>query len=170
MATWQPPSTLTVGSPLPSSYWNVVANNEVFLYQAPYGLFYNTVSTSCENNASEQVSLGGATASNYSMMVSSNNVVVPITGIYHVDFGIQLASSGVGGQFFSGAGQNSGLVLVGSSPPGTLAAPQSNGSGLISCQAGDALYLAILNNTGGTVYTNPGPTITYLHVNFIGSV
>ena len=46
MASWTTPPTHATGDSLSVNDWNTIANNETFLYQKPYGLYYTTAATS----------------------------------------------------------------------------------------------------------------------------
>jgi|SRR5579863_958590 len=169
MASWNPPTTYATGNVLAVTAWNNLANDVTFLAQAPYALVYNSVGTVATTGTITQVSLGGTTASNYGFTVSSNNLIVPIAGIYQVYFGINTITSGGSGvdNIVALLYQNGTLVLNGTAIP-SYVAPQSTGAGLVSCAAGTTLGLYLENNSNFTLSTVIGGNNTFLHAAFVG--
>lgn len=166
MAIWTTPTIHATGDILSVSDWNGVANNSVFLYQAPYGLYWNYTATSIANAAWTQVGLTAVEASDYGMSLTSNNAVVPLTGIYQVVFGAGLAS--VTTNTSSGIYQNGAITRLGTES-GNAYYPNSSGAALISCNAGDTVGLWAYQQSGGAVNTNNLSTVSFLQVAFVGS-
>ena len=165
MAAWTTPITYPTGDSLQVSAWNGVANDETFLYQAPYGLYYNSVSQSITNNVQTTVTLGGIEAQNYGFSISSNTVSVPLTGIYMTYFCVGVAAnvtlrSGVfvGGQY-ARASTHSGQAYSSS----------ANGFSMLSLTAGANLNLSTYCEAIPPT-TNASKWATYLHAYFVGSV
>lgn len=148
--------------------WNGVANDVVFLYQRPYFNYFNSVATSMNSSTTTQITLGGTTTSGYGFSVSSNNVIVPLTGTYWVSAAFAMNTTTGSLQIF--IRQNGATVAL-----ATFAASSATGTGsatittLVSCSAGDTLGLFGLQNTGGAVSTNTGPSTTFLSGFFVGS-
>ena len=170
MACWGTPVTHTTGDTLAVSDWNTIANNETFLAEAAYGMYYDSVGTSCPNFATTHVNLGGTTASGYSMSVSSNNVVVPIAGIYIVLFAVEMSSgAGSGADYIcASVNHNGSAALVGSLVPSYTTAGGSAGGGLVKCAASDTLGLYLANTAGTALTTAANATQTFLHVTYHG--
>ena len=95
MASWGTPPVHVTGDTLAVSDWNTVANNETFLYEAPYGLYYNSVAVTLVLGASTQITLGGTEASGYGFSVASNNAVVPIAGLYSTTCSVYISAAEV---------------------------------------------------------------------------
>jgi hypothetical protein len=169
MATWTTPTTHVTGDTLAVSDWNALANDASFLYAAPYGLYYNSSTTSV-GTGTTQVTLGGTTASGYSFSVSSNNVVVPIAGIYTALFAVQTVIGAVGTNsiqalvYYNG----SSITLAGSAVTTYIPSPASSGGGCVKCAASATLGLYIYNAaTLLTTYANAATT--FLHAFYVGS-
>ena len=166
MASWNTPTTYATGDILSSGSWNVVANNEIFLYQAPYGLYYNASSSSLATGLYSQITMGGQTAAAYGFTCPSpyNNVVVPLTGLYMTSWNVKtsaqvstiLYKNGIGFRY----GTNSGN-----------AAPwSSGGSSIINMIAGETFALFAYQASGGAVNTATGAINTRLESFFVGSL
>jgi hypothetical protein len=166
MAIWTTPTIHATGDILSVSDWNGVANNSVFLYQAPYGLYWNYTSTSLATTAWTQVGLTAVEASDYGMSLTSNNAVVPLTGIYQVAFGVGLATGTT--QMTASIYQNGAITRYGTESGGAYA-PSSSGASLVSCNAGDTIGLWAYQQSGGAVNTNNLSTVSFLQVAFVGS-
>lgn len=170
MASWTAPIIHATGDVLAVTDWNGLANDATFLYQAPYIMAYNSVSTGLVTNTATQVTLGGLTASGYGWSVSSNNLVVPLTGVYQLSGNVYYAanSGAPTDNFWSYVYHNGSQTLQGA---GVSTTPNSVGSpvtGLIAASAGDTFGLwAFAAQAGAT--TGTGATVTFLHAIFIGS-
>jgi len=171
VASWGTPPVHVTGDTLAVSDWNTVANNETFLYEAPYGLYYNSSGTSCGSGGATQVTLGGTTASGYSFSVSSNNVIVPIAGIYTVLFLVMMASTaGSGGNYVQSQVQHNGsATLNGSTVPSYMAFPGSSGCGSVKCAASDTLGLYLVQTSGSSLTTLATAPQDFLHAFYVGS-
>jgi len=169
MASWTSPTVHATGDTLSVSDWNNLANDAIFLYQAPYGFYYNSVATSLPNNTVTQVTLGGIEASNYGFAISSNNAVVPLAGVYAVSFSSQPASSS--GVVLTEMWHNGSNAAAGSSSPaqGATSGGLSAGSTVLKCAASDTLGLYGFQNSGSTVSTTNNSAATYLRAFFVGS-
>jgi hypothetical protein len=171
MASWTSPVTHVSGDVLSVTDWNGVANNETFLYQVPYILAYNSVSTSLTDGTPTQISLGGITADGYGFSVSSNNVIVPLTGVYSVQFAVQVGGSGSPGanDMNCSVYHNGSVVIQGSTVPTATTFPGSSGGGLVACSASDTLGLVAVQGASATLSTQNNAYSTFLHVFFVGS-
>lgn len=94
MASWTTPVLHSVGDILNVSDWNGVANNETFLYQAPYASAVNNAIQGVTGGSPVQVTNLVVSFSGYSFSLSSNFLVAPLTGLYHVDVFSTYLSSG----------------------------------------------------------------------------
>ena len=168
MASWTTPTTHIAGDTLAVSDWNAVANNETFLYQAPYASYYNSVATSIPTAAWTQVTLGGVDFSGYGISLVSNNLVVPIAGIY--GFVGQMFCAATANNIQTGVYHNGSLFKT-----NDIVTTAANGAGIpaagiMKCSTNDTLGLWGFQNSGGTVNTGTGSTLTYLAAWYIGSV
>lgn len=169
MATWTPPTTHSVGDVLSATDWNAVANNETFLYQAPYASYYNSVATSMTTATTTQITLGGTTASGYGFTVSSNNAIVPIAGVYMVTAGLSLGHAAAY-TLTVYIYQNGVDIATGQSAQSAAATGIASVSQLIVCSANDAIGLYGNQNSGGSLNTATGTTNgTTLTLFFVGS-
>lgn len=167
MASWTNPTIASVGAILPSTSYNAVANNTTFLYQAPSAAIYDTAGTSIANNTVTQVALGGTTFLKYGFTVGSNNLIVPLAGVY------QITGAVLDGQSTSFllaiVKQNGANCLVGGHGPGTTDGASSVATGLVTCAASDTIGLWAYQVTGGSVTLNAIASQTFLHAVFLGS-
>lgn len=182
MASWTPPTTHATGDILAVSDWNAVANNEVFLYDAPYGMYYNSVGVACASDTLTQVTLGGTTAAGYGFAVSSNDVVLPLAGVYTVSFSVGFPQASGGGfmwgliqQIPSGGAGTTIVQGVRVAMPlsGSAYSPStgvSNGSGLIYAAAGDKIRLFARQTSFASLTTQAVASQTFIHIAFVGSL
>ena len=172
MASWTIPTTYVTGSTLSVSAWNALANDALFLYQAPYISAYNSSATSLVNNTNTQVALSITTEyANYGFGVTSNNVVIPsaVTGVYMTMFGVGAVAAS--GSLYGYITQNSTAKAYGSvSTLNSSTGAASTGSKVLKCTASDTIGLFALQNSGGAVNTSATSANTYLSMAFIGSV
>ena len=166
MAAWTTPITYPTGDSLEVSAWNGVANDETFLYQAPYGLYYNSVSQGITVNTQTQITLGGLEAQNYGFSISSNTVAVPLTGIYMTYFGVRV---NVNNLLTSSVLVNGYRNARSSTVSGTGYVPTATGSSLLYLDRGATLNLSAYCGTTSTT-TTANKQVTYLHAYFVGSV
>lgn len=171
MASWTSPTIFATGDILDVASANAWSYNETFLYQAPYAGYYNTSTTSLTSGTLTQITLSGTSFSNYGFSLSSNNAVVPLTGIYSCNFAGQILSgAGSGGDFMQTIGFANGTDTInGSYIPSYTTSPASTASGLVSVSAGSTLSLRIIQTSGSTLTTLTGAAQTYLHAFFVGS-
>ena len=170
MPAWQTPTVHATGDIFAVNDNNILANNETFLYQAPYASYYNNAVCSVANVTNTQVTLTGLTFSNYGASITSNAIAVPLTGIYQIHFRVGFASASSGGGY-SWVTQNGTQAIVGSdSTFATAGGRHSNGSGLLSCNSGDLVALWCYQSSGGTINTVVGQAWTALEIAFRGSV
>ena len=176
MATWTAPTLHSTGDELAVTDWNAAMNNEIFLYEAPYCNYYNTVN-SLFTQTPQQVSLGGTAITAYGFTVSSNNIVVPIAGSYNVSYNVT-ASVSVQCQLVAYLYQNGSQITndIAAIPTAFLGTIPSTagGSTVITCSANDTLGLwASTNGAAGSAGTTRagafGLNPSYLAVSFIGS-
>ena len=169
MASWTTPTTHATGDILSVSDWNAVANNEIFLYQAPYCKYYNSVLTAI--GLTTAVTLGGTSFVNYGFSVSSNTVVAPLTGTYYVS-GLVTFNGGAGTATTTVAtqiSQNGTRIHYGNSNPSNVGFPSSTAQGVASATAGNYWTLQANNTSGSTLNTLPGADTTNFTAFFIGS-
>ena len=114
MASWGTPVTHFTGDTLAVSDWNTIANNETFLYQASYCNYYDNGGTNVNPSTYTQVALGGVTCAGYGFSVSSNNVVVPLAGIYWVAGALAASSNQASGWVAAYIYHNGSLYANGS--------------------------------------------------------
>jgi len=173
MSTWRNPTTHVDGEVLDITNWNIVANNQTFLYQTPYGMYYNSYRTSCPAGSTTQISLGGITAANYGFSMYGNYMLVPQAGLYAVMFSVGMASSAgtgaAGNTVWSYVYQNGTPVIKGATTPSYSSGPTSVGSGILQCNKFDLISLNLGNLSGATLLTNPDPDATRLHMIYLGS-
>ena len=172
MASWTTPPTHSTGDLLSAPDWNAIADNETFLYQKPYGLYYNSTGKACLSGATTQVTLGGRRGSNYGFTISSNNVFVPLTGLYEVSFAVSMATAAGSGAntLWALAYHNGAAVGKGATVPSyAQGGASSAGACKVLCNAGDYIGLFLGNLSGSTMTTVNDAAQTFLHVNFIGS-
>jgi hypothetical protein len=161
------PTTHVTGDSLAVSDWNTVANNETFLYQAPYGMYYNSVVTSLTSGPLVQISLGGTIASGYGFSCPSNIAIPPIAGVYQTCFAAQAATtSGIINAVLcvNGSEYASGAYSAASASLGA----QSSGSAVVKWSSGAGFSLWGLN-TGSTANSGNLAFQTYLHAFYVGS-
>lgn len=173
MASWTTPVTHANGDILAVSDWNGVANNETFLYQAPYAYVYDSAGTTVAANATQTISLGGTVKVGYGCTLSSNTVHLSIAGIYHVSFSVGF-TSGFDSQFVAILTHNGSTAMYGvtghssyfgpPTPPGV-----TNGSGIIVAAASDTLGLQLAAPTAGGTTTVNSANATFICVSFVGS-
>lgn len=176
MPSWTTPVVHATGDVLGVPDWNGAANNETFLYQAPYAMYYATASVAITLGTYTQIPLGGTTATGYGFSVVSNNLIAPLSGVYQAHFGVGLAftvaNASVSTQAVISELYHNGSLTVSGQPisPGlTLGGVISVGSGLVRCAAGDTLGLFMFNNTTITFTSGVNAYSTFMHVAFIGS-
>ena len=169
MASWQSPTIHSTGEIFSVSDNNILANNEIFLYQRPYANYYNSVATSLPNGTIEQISLGGTTAAGYGFSISSNSVVVPLTGIYWVS---GQATTNTSGAYPLAVHIEQNGTLVGQAQTVGIsgANPYTLCSTLVSCTASDTIGLYAVQSSGSTVLTGTGANNTFLTILFVGSI
>ena len=166
MAAWGTPPTHVTGDTLAVSDWNTIANNETFLYQAPYASAYNTVGVSCASATWTQITLSTLDFSGYSFALTSNNLVAPIAGIYWVSgFVMWTVSTTIVG---------TGLYQNGTQKKVSQTAAVSTGTGssagvVMKCAASDTIGLWGVQDSGGNASNVAGSTNTYLSAFYVGS-
>lgn len=151
--------------------YNTLASNSIFNFQTPYANYYNSVATALTNGVATQVTLGGTTSSAYGFSVSSNNIILPLSGAYFVAGNvIGTTNSGIATQYFQAQIFVAGTsALIGSICPTTTTLSGSHVSGVITGTAGTTVGLYGFQNQT-TVNTVTGPNETYLSIFFIGSL
>lgn len=170
MATWTAPIPISTGAPIPSTSFNASWNNTEFLYQSPYASYSPAAGIPCISGINVQVVLSVNNFSGYGMSLSGGDIIVPLTGIYQINYRIGYFGASVGGGY-SQVYLNGGAILYGSWATFNGATIlQSNGAGILPCNAGDALQLVAFQNSGGTVNTAATSAQTALEVFFVGSV
>lgn len=169
MASWTTPVIHSTGDILAVTDWNGVANNETFLYQKPYVAAFDSGGTSISTDIPTQINLASTAFSGYGFSVSSNNVVVPLTGIYAAYWTITISGgSGSGNdELISQLYQNGSSLLGGAIVPSYTGNPASSGSGLVSCTASDEIALYAIQTSGSTLVTIDGAS--FLHMVYQGS-
>lgn len=169
MAVWLPPTTYSTGNPLPATSWNVVANDVLFLYQAPYAISGNTTPTSLVANTGTTIPITTVT-SNYGFSISSGGFEIPINGVYHADFSCADGDTG-SGIITPILSVNGGVVLFGQGGVNgnTGFGATGHGSGTISVMAGEIVVLGAIQTNGATQTSISNPLVTFLHLYFVGS-
>ncbi len=170
MASYTPPTLHAVNDVFAVTDWNAVANDIVFLYQRPYISAYNSVATALINIAFTQVSLGTTEFSGYGFSISSNNLIVPLTGIYSVSAALSanIESERLVVNVFQNGSQKKQSTTQFDSAGGAIGVTAAV-TGLLSCNAGDTIGLYGLQASGLAVNTNTGPTTTWISALFMGS-
>ena len=166
MASYTAPISHATADDLAVTDWNAVANNTVFLYQKPACNFYNSVATPCTNNTLTQITLGGTAVNVYGFSVSSNNVILPLTGTYNVTGTVWMA--GASGFLDCLISLNGSTVLQGRNTL-TSSFVSVSASGIISATSGSTIGLFTTQASGGTVSTANGQNFTNISIEFIGS-
>ena len=171
MATWNTPPTYAVGDSILVNDWNTIANNETFLYQKPYGIYWNSVATACGGGATTQVTLGSSTVAYGFAAASVNNAVIPVAGLYMVKFSVAMSSTTGSGSnaIWSYVWQNGTPVIKGGTVSSYSAGPTSPGSGLLRCNIGDRIGLYLGNSASASLSTSADPDSTFLELVFMGS-
>jgi hypothetical protein len=174
MATWTNPTTFTAGQPLSLAAYNAVANNETFLYQAPYAAYFDNTGTACAADTLTLVTLSGTTASGYGFSVSSNKVVLPLTGIYTVSFSVAFPNNT--GGYMWGLIQQNGTTIIQSTRASIIPSGGSNpnntvcsGSGIIKGTANDQIGLYARQTSFVSLTTTASASQTFIHLTFVGS-
>lgn len=172
---WSTPKTWNVGDVLTASDMDTyVRDNTNFLYQRPYILAYNSVLVSVPNSSVTPVTLGTVLASGYGLVIgtggTANKAVIPIAGIYHIAFAVQLAGSGgSGGNYLVASVQQNGSGTInGATVPTYMSFPGSAGSGLANCAVNDTISVVAFQTSGGAINTQTGQNTTFLHVSYVG--
>ena len=174
MASWTNPTLKVVGDVLSANNWNAVANNTTFLYQAPYGLYYNSVAMGNQTSLLfQQVTLGGSSGANYGFSVSSNNVQVPLAGMYAVSANVTVNGASTNAYIQQTAIYHNGgaVAYFKSEQLQGFYDVSTGGSAVVSCPANtDTISLWYAYN--GTTAANPDNIAqnTYIHTYFIGSL
>lgn len=129
----------------------------------PYFIAYPVSATSMTGSATVAVALanteasGGAPAITYSL----SKFTVPLSGVYHVDYGIGAVSG-----LAAGVGHNSTTVLSRAANVCTSSGSNSAGSCDLVCAAGD--YLTLLGENGGsTTNCSTSQVLTYFQVRYV---
>ena len=164
MATWTTPTIHVTADNLSVTDYNAVASNTTFLYQTPFFNYYDSGGSTLTNNANTQVNLASTATSGYGFSLSSNNAIIPLTGVYQFSFTITLGlGSANGGEFVAILYHNGTATLQGGEAiPNSSANVASAGSGLIACSATDTIGLWGFQNSGGGITTNTGASKTFL--------
>jgi hypothetical protein len=171
MASWGTPVTHFTGDTLAVSDWNTIANNETFLYQAPYCNYYDNGGTNIPSSTYTMVALGGVTCAGYGFSVSSNFVVVPLAGIYWVAGAVAASSNQATGWVAAYIYHNESLYANGAQSAFSAGDnAQSSVSTVVKCAASDTLNLGARQTGPGPMTTNPAANLTYLAATFAGSV
>jgi hypothetical protein len=169
MASWITPVSHATGDVLSVNDWNTVAGDVQFLYQSPYGLFYASSTASVTATAS-QMPLDTLRASNYGVYATSNNVTLPLSGVYQVNYALSVSNSAsvnANARMFASLYYNGGSYALGSKEPLSLSNPTSTGSALVVASAGDTV--ALWGTSQITVLSQANIAGTFLHVVFLGS-
>ena len=171
MASWGTPVTHFTGDTLAVSDWNTIANNETFLYQAPYCNYYDNGGTNVNPSTYTQVALGGVTCAGYGFSISNNFVAVPLAGIYWVT-GAVAASSNQATGWVAAYIYHNGMLYANGAQSAFSAGDnaQSSVSTVVKCAASDTLNLGARQTGPGPMTTNPAANLTYLAATFAGSV
>lgn len=170
MASWTAPTIFATGDLLDVNSANAWSNDLTFLYEAPYGVYYNSTSTSCANGAQTALSLT-LSAQGYGFSLSSNAVSVPLTGMYLCTFNITV-SGGVGsGSDWAGSlvQLNGTTTIQGAQDVAQAVFPAYPGGGILTASAADTLTLICNNQSSATLNTVAGAANSFLNAVFLGS-
>lgn len=164
MASFTTPTIHATGDVLSVSDFNAVANNTTFLFQAPAANVFNSVATPLGTGTVTPVTLGGTTLLNYGFSVASNNLVIPIAGVYWLSGQVAAAvGTGVLASVISLQGAN-----VAQANTLNNAATSIPFVGTVqSCSAANTVGLEGFSST--SVSSSPGANLTFLAAFFIGS-
>lgn len=171
MASWTTPVTHSTGDVLAVSDWNGIANNETFLYQAPYASYYGLNPTTLGSNVVTQVTLDTVDFSGYGFSLSASNAIIPITGTY-------LSAGGINIHQVSGTESYTAMLILQNGVQrlyvqmlSSATAQDSGpaGSKILKCTASDIVGLYGYENAATSLLTNPQPGTTFLNLFFIGS-
>ncbi len=168
MAPYTPPTLHATFDAFAVTDWNAVANDVVFLYQRPYILASAAVAQSLPGAATTQMVLGATPSTGYGFSLSSNNAVVPLTGVYHVDAAGAMAANSNANACLIHVYHNGTPVIYGSAVVPVANLPVTSAAcGLMLCSAGDTVGLWMFNGIAGPA--NSSAASTYLHLTFMGS-
>ena len=173
MATWITPTIHGAAEDLAITDYNNTANNTMFLFQRPYIMAYNSTTTAINSGGITQIPLTSLTGCAYGFILSSNAVIVPLTGMYRVFGSVGLNGTvGAAGPGYVGSFvyRNGAVALQGSQPPGDTGFPGSSVTGLIYAATQDQLTLYGQNQGGTNSTTLATASQTFLHVVYEGSV
>lgn len=149
MASWTPPVTLPAGNPLPSTDYNALANDVLFLYQRPYFAGYDAVGQSIPSGTITTIGMTGVYWSGYGMVVSAELLVVPLTGIYYVSGTVWGAAAA--GTIDALINVNGNVNVVRSRASLNAGFTGVTTSGVVSLNAGNFLGLSCYQDSGTTV-------------------
>ena len=169
MATWVTPTTHVTGDSLAVSDWNSAMGDLNVLYQSPYISAYNTVGVSAGPGVWTQITLGGTEYSGYSFSVVSNNLVVPLAGIYWAGGQVMWnVVTGVATAIY----QNGTMKKQGASWENSTSGPHVSAfvASVMKYAASDTIGLYGYQGSGGSSTNDTGATSTYLSAFFVGSV
>jgi len=172
MASWNVPTIHATGDILSVTDWNNVANNEIFLYQAPYGSFYNNTGAAI-NGATTLVPLASTSYSAYGVSTNGTSVTVGAAGMYWMTTtATKSGASGSGNNFMRANIFQSGVVLAAgsSAPTFTDYNAASTATALISASASASGYqLQVTQTTGSNASLTASATENFFAVTFVGS-
>ena len=114
----------------------------------------------------------GITASSGGFAVVSGVVMVPLTGLYHAFFSVQVNSSSGTGTTGSRSAveKNNAVQGTGTIVPANVTLPSSSGTAIFTANYGDIITLAFANNGPSNTQNETSTFSTYLHLVFLGSV
>ena len=167
MASWTTPTIFATGNILDVPSANTWSNNLTFLYQRPYATANNTVGVSI-GGATTPITLDTFAYNGYGFSISSNNLILPLTGSYIVSGQVQCAQASgtlISYIYHNGSGVVEGSATVDTRGVSTAPVPAQ----VITATNGDTLGLVgECIGAGGTTITSSAAT--FLSVAFLGSI
>lgn len=143
----------------------------VSMVQPPYGVFYNPSSGVTIPTATAQQVLLATSISGNGMGGASNNMVVPIAGIYACSWNVGLYAPTAGGHLYSMLYHNGSFVYRGQDVEIAGASTYnvtSAGAALLECSPNDTIGLWLEQTTGATQTITNSLGSAYLSVNYVG--
>jgi hypothetical protein len=182
MASWTTPPVHAVGDYISLTDWNNVANNETFLFQRPYGLYWGNDTSTVNHGHGHSITLSSATSYSsgnyggqaYGFTQSGINITVPYDGLYQVSFAAALTGTTSAGVIWADLTCSTGQTINGDSTEtangigGNIFT--STGSGLLLCTANSTLTLQVQNGSGNNLQVVNQSQYTFVNVMWMGSL
>jgi hypothetical protein len=139
------------------------------LYQSPYISAYNTVAVTVSPGVWTQITLGATEYSGYSFSVVSDNLVVPLAGIYWVG-GLVMWNIVTG--VATGIYQNGSIKKESATWISSVSGPHGGAfaGSVMNCAASDTIGLYGYQGSGSSGPNDTGAASTYISAFFVGAV